>query len=100
MSKPEELVKVNSRVATFSRAVASSRPPPSPADNLVMVNSGARQTPPHATVSAFNHSDFNRDNCAVQASRYGRTLVHPARDESTLVHRFKGSVRLALKRTS
>ena len=58
-SKHDELVNVNSRVATFNRTPASSRPPPSPADKLVTASSGARQKPPHATERALSFSDSN-----------------------------------------
>src|ERR1035438_9085749 len=69
MLKHEELVKASSRVSWFNRAVASSCPPPSPADNLVTANSGACQRPLHATKSAFSFSDFNSLNFALQVKR-------------------------------
>ncbi len=75
-SKPDELVNVNSRVSTFNRALASSRPPPNPADKLVTARSGARQNPPHLTVRAFSCSDSKFASWAVHSMRYGCRLVH------------------------
>src|ERR1700690_1567509 len=56
-SRQDKLVKVHSRVLTFNRRSALSRPPPSSADKLVMVRFGARQDPAHSTVRAINCPD-------------------------------------------
>src|ERR1700690_4378441 len=98
MLKHEELVKGSSRVARFSRAVASSCPPPSPADNWVTASSGACQRPPHSTTYAFSFSDFNSLNFAVQVNRYGCAFVHHAHAGMKWVGIPAGAVRLAVSR--
>ena len=84
-SKHDELVNANSRVATFKRAPASSRPPPRLADKLVTTSSGARQNPLHSMDWAFSSSDAKPVSCAVHSTRYGWRLVHPAHAGSEFV---------------